>query len=93
MRGGQNMEEKYCQSCGMPMGETDENYGTEADGTKSKDYCKYCYENGEFTFNGSMEEMIEICVPHMASANPDMTEDKARNIMKEWFPTLKRWSK
>jgi hypothetical protein len=93
MRGGQNMEEKYCQSCGMPMGETDENYGTEADGTKSKDYCKYCYEDGEFTFNGSMEEMIEICVPHMASANPDMTEDKARNIMKEWFPTLKRWSK
>jgi hypothetical protein len=87
------MEEKYCQSCGMPMGETDENYGKETDGTKSKDYCKYCYENGEFTFNGSMEEMIEICVPHMASANPDMTEDKARNIMKEWFPTLKRWSK
>jgi hypothetical protein len=93
MRGGQIMEEKYCQSCGMPMGKTDENYGTEADGTKSKDYCKYCYEDGEFTFNGSMEEMIEICVPHMASANPDMTEDEARDSMKEWFPTLKRWSK
>ena len=36
-----------------------------------------------------MEEMIEICVPHMS--NSDMSEEKARNIMKEWFPTLKRW--
>lgn len=87
------MEEKYCQSCGMPMGETDKMYGIETDGTKSKDYCKYCYENGEFTFNGSMEEMIELCAPNMASANPDITEDKAREMMKEWFPTLKRWNK
>lgn len=85
------MEEKYCQCCGMPMGKTDEMYGTEADGCKSKDYCKYCYENGNFTFNGSMEEMIEVCVPNVVSANSDMTEDEARNMMREWFPTFKRW--
>jgi len=87
------MEEKYCQCCGMPMGETDEMYGSELDGIKSKDYCKYCYENGKFTFNGSMEDMIELCVPNMASANPNMKEDEARDAMREWFPTLKRWSK
>ncbi len=85
------MEEKYCQCCGMPMGKTDEMYGAEADGSKSKDYCKYCYENGKFTFNGSMEEMIEVCVPGVVSANSDMTEDEARNMMREWFPTFKRW--
>jgi len=34
MKEGQVMEEKYCQSCVMPMGETEENYGTEADGSK-----------------------------------------------------------
>lgn len=85
------MEEKYCQCCGMPMGKTDEMYGTEEDGSKSKDYCKYCYENGNFTFNGSMEEMIEVCVPNVVAANPDMTEDEARNMMREWFPTFKRW--
>lgn len=28
------MNEKYCQSCGMPMGNTDELYGTNADGKK-----------------------------------------------------------
>ena len=31
------MEERFCQSCGMPMGDTDELYGTEADGSKSTD--------------------------------------------------------
>ena len=40
-----------------------------------------------------MEEMIELCVPNMAAANPDMSEEDARKAMTEWFPTLKRWKK
>lgn len=85
------MEEKYCQSCGMPMGSTDEMYGTNADGSKSQDYCEYCFENGGFTTDCSMDEMIEVCVPHMASAHPGMSEEEARNIMGEFLPLLKRW--
>lgn len=85
------MEEKYCQSCGMPMGKTDEMYGTEKDNSKSTDYCKYCYENGAFTFRGSMEEMIEICVSPMVENNPGMTQDSAREMMRKFFPMLKRW--
>ena len=85
--------QKFCQCCGMPMGDTDELCGTNADGSKNEEYCKYCYENGEFTFQGTMEEMIELCVPNMAAANPDMTEEEARKIMQEWFPELKRWKK
>jgi hypothetical protein len=38
-----------------------------------------------------MNEMIEICVPHMVAAGSGMTEDQARNLMKEIFPGLKRW--
>ena len=38
------MEEKFCQCCGMPMGETDELYGTNKDGSKSQDYCEYCIQ-------------------------------------------------
>ena len=35
LRGGKiNMEEKHCQSCGMPMGVTNEMYGTNADKNK-----------------------------------------------------------
>lgn len=75
----------------MPLGGTDEMYGTNADGSKSEDYCKYCYDNGSFTTSCSMDEMIETCVPHMASANTNMSEDEARNMMREFFPTLKRW--
>lgn len=97
------MEEKYCGCCGMPMGcpsetvgidetcGTGEMYGTEANGSKSGDYCKFCYENGEFTAKCTMEEMIKFCVPHMTNANSGMSEDEAINMMKEFFPTLKRW--
>jgi len=30
-----SMEERYCQSCGMPMGETNEYYGTERTARKA----------------------------------------------------------
>lgn len=85
------MEEKYCQSCAMPMSSADEMYGTNADGSKNEDYCKYCFDKGAFTTNCSMDEMIEVCVPHMASANSGMSGDEARKMMQEFFPTLKRW--
>lgn len=85
------MKAKFCQSCGMPMGDTDELFGTEKDGTKSEDYCTYCYQNGDFTFHGSMDEMIEICVKPMTDSDPNMTEDSARAMMKGFLPTLKRW--
>lgn len=84
------MEQKFCQSCGMPM-DSEELYGTEANSSKNPDYCKYCYVSGAFTFDGSMEEMIDICVPHMVEADPNMTVDKARTMMREYFPMLKRW--
>ncbi|EQH49117.1 putative zinc ribbon domain protein [Clostridioides difficile DA00246] len=38
-----------------------------------------------------MEEMIEVCIPHMLQSNKDMTEDEARTMMNNFFPTLKRW--
>lgn len=85
------MEEKYCQSCGMPMGSTDALYGTEKDGGKSADYCRYCYENGAFTSDVSMEEMIEICVQPTVDNVPGMTPEAAREMMRQFFPALARW--
>jgi hypothetical protein len=84
------METQYCQSCAMPMSDAGL-YGTNADGSKSGDYCKYCYENGVFAQDCTMDEMIAFCVPHMVSAHADMSEDEARKMMREFFPTLKRW--
>ena len=50
------MEEKYCQSCGMPMGNTGEFYGTNADGSKNTEYCSYCFDSGKFTGEISRSE-------------------------------------
>ena len=47
---------KFCQSCGMPL--TEDVLGTNADGSKNKDYCMYCYRDGKFLQECTMEEMI-----------------------------------
>ena len=84
------MDMHFCQSCGMPV--TEELLGTEANGEKNPDYCTYCYQKGAFTFPGAtMEQMIEICVPHMLEANPGMTEAQARAMMEGFLPSLSRW--
>ncbi len=80
-----------CQSCGMPMGDTKEHFGKNADGSLSEDYCKYCYENGAFSSEETMDSMIEICVPHVVEADKTMSEDQARVMMKQFFPSLNRW--
>ena len=94
MENSENFENaKFCQCCAMPMEESDDLFGNEADGSKSEDYCIYCYKDGAFTAPGAtMEEMIEICVPHMVS-NGGMAEDEARAMMQKYFPELKRWKK
>lgn len=84
------MEEKYCQSCGMPLNDT-ELYGTEADGSKTEEYCKYCYEGGKYTDNYTMEEMIAACAGNMAEANKEMDVEEAKKMMREFLPHLKRW--
>lgn len=86
-----HQNQSFCQSCGMPMGDTDQLYGTETDGSKSAEYCSYCYEKGAFTFHGTMEEMIEICIPPMVESNPGMTAEQARQMMGQFLPMLKRW--
>ena len=85
------MEEKFCQSCGMPL--SPEILGTEENGTTNPHYCHYCYENGSFTGNMTMEEMIEFCVPHMVQAHPELTAEQARAQMAQFFPMLMRWRK
>ena len=54
---------KFCQSCGMPL--TDEVLGTNADGSKNEEYCMYCYREGKFLQDFTMDEMIEHCAQLM----------------------------
>jgi len=87
-----NRETKICQSCGMPL-ENDKLLGTNADGSKNQEYCLYCFKDGAFTNDVTMEEEIEACVPFVSKGNPWQDENTARNAMKELFPQLKRWKK
>lgn len=81
---------KFCQSCAMPM--TEDDYGTNADGSRNEDYCHYCFKDGEFTNDISMEEMIEFCIPKTVEAT-DMDDVTVRRMYDEIFPQLKRWMK
>lgn len=80
-----------CQSCGMPMGTTDEMYGTNKDGSKSTDYCKFCYGEGRFFKEETMDEMIESCIPFVKEDKPEMSDDEIRGLLSTLYPTLKRW--
>lgn len=88
----ENSEVKWCQSCAMPM-ESADLFGTNVDGSKNEDYCHYCFVNGAFTKEATMEEMIETCVPFVSKGDPYPDEETARKAMQEYFPQLKRWKK
>jgi hypothetical protein len=85
------METKICQSCGMPMTKP-EDFGTNADGSPSSEYCRYCFQNGEFTAKMEMPEFIEMQVK-IATEKLGMPEDKARQMAESTIPNLKRWKK
>lgn len=83
------MDNKICQSCGMPINNLNQ-LGTNKDGTVNYDYCKYCFENGEFIDDVSMEEYIEMCSKYGEQAG--MTNEQMKDFCVKLFPNLKRWS-
>lgn len=83
--------QSICQSCGMIMNQDD--YGKNANGSVNKVYCKYCFPNGKFGKDETMEEMIESCIPFWMNDTDCKTEDEARNKMMSIFSNLKRWKK
>jgi len=87
-------EPHFCQSCGMPL-TSDDICGTEADGSINHDYCKYCYADGHFTTDCTMEEMIEQCSQFVDEVNKHMpkpmTREEYKQMMRTYFPSLKRW--
>ena len=90
------MEKKFCQSCGMPL-QTPEEMGTNHDGSKNDEYCCYCYKDGAYTSDCTMDEMIMQCAEFVDEFNKGaglaFTKEEAIAGMKEFFPTLKRWAK
>ena len=84
------MNNKICQSCGMPL-VSESDLGTNLDGSINNDYCKYCYNNGEYIDKVSMKEYIEMCSKYGSQAG--MTNEEMKEHCTKLFPTLKRWKK
>lgn len=87
------MERTFCQSCGMPL--TEEILGTNADGSKNSDYCMYCFKDGAFTGNFTMEEMVEFCAQFVDQFNKDsgqnLSKEAYKDMLRQIYPNLKRW--
>ena len=77
-----------CQCCGMPLNE-DSVISKETDGSFNEDYCKWCYDNGNFTY-ASKESLVDFLVSNMP--NPDNLADEERRKQFDTFLSqLKHW--
>lgn len=85
-----DMPEHYCQSCGMMFTGPDQR-GHEADGTETDEFCRWCYDQGAYTYETTMEEMIEDCAPRMAEYM-NWSVDECASLLGAILPTLRRWS-
>jgi hypothetical protein len=78
----------------MPL-ENEEQKGTEKNGRKSSEYCVYCYADGSFTKDMTMEEMIQMNIQFLdqwiEGTGVQMTEEEAIAELRKYLPTLKRW--
>lgn len=79
---------KFCQSCSMPI-DNIEMRGTEKNGSRSEEYCKYCYDNGAFVNPHMTMEEMKVIVKTQLDKMPGGSDfiEKAVNIL----PELKRW--
>ena len=84
-------ERTFCQSCGMPLDDP-KDVGTERDGSPSE-YCYHCYQDGGFLApEATMEDMIAYNLKFNAEHGYPMgPQEKAEQMMRAWFPQLKRW--
>lgn len=82
-----------CQSCGMNIAE-DQYKGTNVDGSLSQEFCSYCFQNGKYTNNRSLEEQVEVGLSfddkyqNASIEEKEKIKEQAKNILSN----LKRWN-
>jgi hypothetical protein len=73
-----------CQSCGIPFRKAGD-YGTNADGSRSTEYCFHCHQYGRFLDEGiTLQEKIEKNVRF--GVQMGMAEDMARHMCETILP-------
>ncbi len=77
-----------CQSCGIPL-DNDTIKGTEKNGLKNQEYCKFCYDQGGFINpNLTLDEMKERVENQMKKLK---LSDEAIQEAMSILPPLNRW--
>jgi Putative zinc ribbon domain len=80
----------FCQSCGMPLSRDQLGGGTNADGSRSTEYCSHCYQKGWFTEpNICLDEMMTKVEAKLRDMR--MPGFLARRVAGE-IPKLRRWA-
>ncbi len=84
------MPNNKCQSCSMPISKK-EDYGTNADGSISKEFCRFCFQKGAFTEpNITLDGMVDK-VAHVMIAKVAIPEEKALELARLELTCLSRW--
>lgn len=73
----------------MPMTQPGE-FGTNADGNQNQEYCRYCFQDGQFTWPDATREDFTEKLVGMAD-KMGMTAEQASAMAQSVLPTLKRW--
>jgi hypothetical protein len=70
-----------------------EDYGTNEDGSTTREYCHYCFRDGSFSEPlMTMEQMInKLTIIGMDKQN--LSEDESRKNAERTLPDLKRWKR
>ena len=86
----ESSEKIRCQSCGMPL--LEEAYvGTNADGSRTSEYCMFCFQDGAFTQpSQTLEEMIQSSIGFMTS-ELGYAREEAETLSRSVIPELRRW--
>lgn len=67
-----------------------EDFGTNADGSQNQEYCRYCYQQGNFTTNMNLQEFTDKQIK-IAIEKLGMNKSAARKMAESTLPNLKRW--
>jgi hypothetical protein len=75
----------------MPLARDEKGGGTEANGSKSTEYCSHCYQKGAFTDpHMTAERMVENVKARLQQLK--LPPNVVTNLTSE-IPTLRRWAR
>jgi hypothetical protein len=87
------MKENICQSCAMTLNEK-KYYGTNSDGSQNEDYCIFCFKDGNFTYEITMNEMVEKGIDFLNRFGylKNNKQEDLKEKLNKVYSGLKRWS-